>query len=225
MKKLIFCIQNELIESVLRDNGVINSDTILIRDNKDLSLEYINSIKPDIIFFPHWSFKVDESIVRRFKCIAFHSAPLPFGRGGSPIQNMIIRGYKETELCSLLMREEFDTGPIYLRTPVSLKGNLEDILLRIYQAISEQIEVIKEDEIIPIEQEGEAVIFRRLRDEDNKINFEDDFQKMSDQIRMLDSEFYPSAYINIGDYKIEFSKSSLVEDVLTSEVKISKLKK
>ena len=225
MKKLIFCIQNELIESVLRDNGAINSDTILIRDNKDLSLEYIDSIKPDIIFFPHWSFKVDESIVRRFKCIAFHSAPLPFGRGGSPIQNMIIRGYKETELCSLLMREEFDTGPIYLRTPVSLRGNLEEILVRIYQAISEQIKVIKADEIIPIEQEGEAVIFKRLRDEDNKINFEDDINKISDQIRMLDSKLYPSAYINIGDYKIEFSKSSIEEDSLKSEVKISKLKK
>ena len=49
---------------------------------------------------------------------------------------------------------------------------------------------------------------KRLRDEDNKINFEDDINKISDQIRMLDSKLYPSAYINIGDYKIEFSKSS-----------------
>ena len=42
---------------------------------------------------------------------------------------------------------------------------------------------------------------------------------------MLDSKLYPSAYINIGDYKIEFSKSSIEEDSLKSEVKISKLKK
>ena len=93
--------------------------------------------------FPHWSHMVPDSITKKYTCICFHSAPLPYGRGGSPIQNMIKRGFKETEVCSLKMEKELDSGPIYLRSKVRLSGNLDNILIRIYEAIASQIKIIK----------------------------------------------------------------------------------
>ena len=225
MKNLIFCIQNDLIEEVLKKNRIIDSDSFLIRDKEDLRLDLLNKIDPEIIFFPHWSSKVDEEIIKKFKCISFHSAPLPYGRGGSPIQNMIIRGHQETQVCSLLMRKEFDTGPIFLRTAVNLEGNLDEILVRIYEAISSQIKVLKKGGIKPEEQVGKEVNFRRLKDQDNQIDFMSSLEMIFNNIRMLDSDLYPSAYINIGDYKIEFSNADLTKDVLESTVRISKLKK
>ena len=225
MKKLIFCLQNELIERVLKKNKIIDSDSFVIKDKQDLKLDLLKKINPEFIFFPHWSYKVNEEIIKNYKCICFHSAPLPYGRGGSPIQNMIIRGHKETEVCSLLMEEEFDAGPVFLRTPVSLKGNLDEILIRIYEAIAEQIKLFKEKEIKPEEQEGEIVKFRRLKEEDNQINFLDDSKKIFDQIRMLDCDLYPSSYVNIGDYKIEFTSASLNKGILECKAHITKQKK
>ena len=100
MKNLIFCLQNHLIEKVLKENGVIDSNSFVIQDKEDLKLDFIKEIDPDFIFFPHWSYKVDNEIIKNFKCICFHSTPLPYGRGGSPIQNMIIRGHKSTQVCA-----------------------------------------------------------------------------------------------------------------------------
>ena len=111
MKMVIFCIQNQLIEDILKKNNIINKSSIIIRDKTNLNIDFLNDFNPDYIMFPHWSHRVDKNIVNQFKCICFHSAPLPYGRGGSPIQNMIIRGHKETEVCSLLMEKDFDTGP------------------------------------------------------------------------------------------------------------------
>ena len=46
-----------------------------------------------------------------------------------------------------------------------------------------------------------------------------------DRIRMLDADSYPPAFINIGQFKLEFSKASLKEESVIAEVKISQLKK
>ena len=59
-------------------------------------------------------------------CICFHTAPLPFGRGGSPIQNQIKLGFKRTKVCALKMEKILDAGPIYLTEKILLNGNLSD---------------------------------------------------------------------------------------------------
>ena len=46
--------------------------------------------------------------------IVFHTAPLPYGRGGSPIQNLIVRGHiSPAPVCALKMVSGLDEGPIY----------------------------------------------------------------------------------------------------------------
>ena len=86
------------------------------------------NLKINLIFFPHWSYLVDKKITNKFKCICFHSAPLPYGRGGSPIQNLIVRDFKQTPVCAIEMTEKIDAGGIYLKQNLSLKGDLNDIL-------------------------------------------------------------------------------------------------
>ena len=55
----------------------------------ELSIETLDQFKPDLVFFPHWNWIVGNEIFESYTCIVFHTAPLPFGRGGSPIQNLI----------------------------------------------------------------------------------------------------------------------------------------
>ena len=85
---------------------------------------------------------------------------MPYGRGGSPIQNMILRDHTTSEVCSLLMVEDFDAGPIYLRDGVSLDGTLDEILVRIYNIIGEQIKILIKEEIEPKKQKGSPTVLR-----------------------------------------------------------------
>ena len=87
--KILYCIQNDLVEDVLKRKRLINKNSLIIRNKKELTFNKVRKIDPDFIMFPHWSYLVPEKIVNDFKCICFHSSPLPYGRGGSPIQNMI----------------------------------------------------------------------------------------------------------------------------------------
>ena len=51
--------------------------------------------------------------MKRYDCVIFHMTDLPYGRGGSPLQNLIIRGYKKTNVVSNKCVGEVDAGPIY----------------------------------------------------------------------------------------------------------------
>jgi methionyl-tRNA formyltransferase len=48
----------------------------------------------------HWSWKVSDEVVGRFECVCFHITDVPFGRGGSPLQNLIVQGSPRDEAVS-----------------------------------------------------------------------------------------------------------------------------
>ena len=60
----------------------------------------------------------------------FHMTDVLYGRGGSPLQNFIIRGHKETKLTAMKCVKELDAGPVYLKEFLSLLGNAEEIYMR-----------------------------------------------------------------------------------------------
>jgi methionyl-tRNA formyltransferase len=63
-----------------------------VTDPGDLAVEMLAALDPRYVFFPHWSHRIDSAIFERFECVIFHMTDLPFGRGGSPLQNLIARG-------------------------------------------------------------------------------------------------------------------------------------
>ena len=60
----------------------------------ELTRAALEQAKPRYVFFPHWSHIIPEDIHGAFECVIFHMTDLPFGRGGSPLQNLIARGIK-----------------------------------------------------------------------------------------------------------------------------------
>ena len=72
---------------------------------ENLTVEALDRIDPRAVFFLHWSWKVQESITRRFECIGFHMTDLPYGRGGTPLQNLILRGHKTTKLSAFRLTD------------------------------------------------------------------------------------------------------------------------
>ena len=191
-----------------------------ISKKEDLNLEYLDSIKPRYIFFPHWNWKVDREVYERFECVVFHTAPLPFGRGGSPIQNLIIRGLKSSPVCALRMTDVLDGGPIYDSLSISLEGTIEDIFKRIAECVEHLIVSICERNPFAVEQSGDVVTFKRLTYADNELLSSYSINELYDRIRMLDGLDYPRAYMKFGEYKIELTNASLDGNELHAKVRL-----
>ena len=115
------------------------------------------------VFFVHWSSFVVPAITDAYECVNFHCTALPYGRGGHPIENLILRGATETVLTAYRMTEELDAGPIYaVSPPVSLAGSKEAILRRFVEPVADLMRYIIETEPLPRPQVGAVERFHRL---------------------------------------------------------------
>lgn len=197
----------------------------LITEPGQLKLDRLEQIKPRYLFFPHWSHKVPKTIYERYECVCFHETDLPFGRGGSPLQNLISRGYCETMITALKMTEELDAGPVYFKKPLSLYGLAEEIFLRASRIVQDMIFSIAENEPTPTIQFGEVTVFDRRTPEQSLISGKiEDIEKLFDHIRMLDAEGYPKAFIEYGNFKIIFTRPALRTGRIEATVNITKRK-
>lgn len=194
----------------------------LISDKDELTLERLEEIRPRYIFFPHWSWIVPDEILEAYECVCFHMTDVPYGRGGSPLQNLIVRGHQDTKLTALRMTQELDAGPVYKKTDLSLDGTAAEILERAGRISYAMMKDISENEPVPVPQKGEPTIFKRRTPEMGAIPADASLEQIYDYIRMLDGEGYPAAYINHGPYKIEFSKAKISENELTARVSFKK---
>ena len=193
----------------------------IITDPKKLTFKYVNSIKPRYIFFPHWSKKVKKKITSNFECICFHATNVPYGRGGSPIQNLIIRNHKKTVITALQMVDKLDAGPIYLKYPLSLNGSAQQIYERAAKIIFNMMKVIIKGKLKPLVQKGRVIKFKRRTMKQNIIpkNIRT-LRTLFNHIRMLDAQSYPSAFINYGNLRIEFTKAKINKKNLDANVNI-----
>ena len=195
---------------------------VAIDNKKDLNRDSLNSINPEKIFFPHWSYFIPEEIYKNFNCVIFHMTDLPYGRGGSPLQNLIIRGHRDTMISAIQCVKAFDAGPIYLKKPLSLDGNAKDIFTRASHVIEEMILQILNINPQPVAQKGKVVNFTRRKPEDGNLRSAGSLDEVYNYIRMLDVDGYPSAFVCIGDYKLEFSRASKKVDAVDANVKITR---
>ena len=95
---------------------------------KEINIKKINYINPKIVFFIHWSKLIPKDLYERYTCIQFHISDLPRGRGGSPIQNQILRNIKKTKISAFKVEKGLDSGPICMKQDILLDGSAELIL-------------------------------------------------------------------------------------------------
>ena len=206
------------IEAFHRRQGTLPGEWHLISTRDELTLERLGSLKPRYVFFPHWSWKVPDDIVDAFECVCFHMTDLPFGRGGSPLQNLIIRGHTETKISALRMDGGLDTGPIYLKRPLELVGRAQEIYERAADIIWDMVDVIVAKEPEPVPQHGEPSHFKRRKPEQSVLPRTGNLRDLYDHIRMLDAEGYPRAFLENSGFRLEFSHARVLDDVLEAQV-------
>lgn len=179
----------------------------LINNKIDFNEKTLFKLKPDIIFIPHWSHIISETIYSNYECILFHMTDLPYGRGGSPLQNLIIRKHKKTKISAIKVDSGIDEGDIYLKHDLDLKGSAKEIFSRSSLVIYNMIFEILNKNPKPISQVGKITVFKRRTPSQGSITELTCLDQIYDYIRMLDCEGYPKAFIENLKVKFEFSNA------------------
>jgi methionyl-tRNA formyltransferase len=175
---------------------------VLLNSPKKLTFSFVKKLNPEFIFFPDWSWIIPEKITSNYKCVCFHESNLPKFRGGSPLQNQIIREITKTKTSAFFMSKGIDEGDIILQRDLSLSGSINDIFLRMIENDFKIIEKIILGNYKLTKQKGRHSIFKRRNPEESELDSSPHSLKyFYNFIRMLDDP-YPNAFIRLGNKKI-----------------------
>ncbi len=194
----------------------------LLTHPDDLDALAVSALAPRYVFFPHWSWIVPDAVIEAAECVLFHMTDVPYGRGGSPLQNLIARGHDSTQISAIRMSRELDSGPVYLKRPLALHGSAQSIFERAATVILDMIEHIVRTEPQAVPQQGEPVIFRRRTPDQSRLPQSGRLADVYNHIRMLDADGYPTAFLEDGEFRYAFSDAEQEGDRVTARVEISR---
>lgn len=197
-------------------NQMNSGEFMHISNKQDLNIDNLRLINPEYIFFPHWSHLIPESIYSEFECVVFHMTDLPYGRGGSPLQNLIMEGIEDTKLTAIKVVKELDAGPVYMKRELSLSGSANDIFRRAASVVESMIREMTQKPCRPIPQVGEVTIFKRRAPWQSNLKEVSSKKVLFDMVRMLDADGYPHAFIEIDNFRIEFTQVAENNDGLSA---------
>lgn len=191
----------------------------IITDSRGLTTDTLKEISPQYVFFPHWSWIIPRDIYDQFNCVVFHMTDLPFGRGGSPLQNLILRGIYDTKISAIKVSKGIDEGDIYCKEPVNISsGNADELFQKISSIVFDSmIPKFIEESVTPSKQSGEPVTFKRRTPEQSEIPGGLSQRQIYDYIRMLDGEGYPTAFQKFNGGKIFYRNARLMEDTVYAD--------
>ena len=206
-----------------KNNIKILKKRIILKNKIDH--QYIKKIKPRIIFFVHWSEIIPEKLFKKFLCIQFHSSNLPYFKGGSPIQNQIIKGLNKTKISAFKIEKKLDSGKICLKRNLSLAGNASNIFNRMEKKSFQMINnIISKKKIKFYQQKGQGSFFfrRKQSQSDIKTIRKPNLKKLYNFIRMLDADGYPKAFISFKGFKILLKQTKIYKNTLNGKFEIIK---
>ena len=189
--------------------------------NHDELIAAVSASAPSYIFFLHWNWHVPAEIFLNYECVCFHMTDVPYGRGGTPLQNLIVRGHAETQLSALQMVQEMDAGPVYTKRQLALDGSAREIYGRAAELSWSIIDWMVLDRPVPTEQIGFAEYFERRRPAQSELPVSGPLSAIYNHIRMLDAETYPLAFLDHGIFRLEFTNVAQEDGSLRAECTIS----
>ncbi|MBF0345805.1 MAG: methionyl-tRNA formyltransferase [Nitrospirae bacterium] len=149
-------------------------------------------------------------------CINIHPSLLPRYRGAAPIQWAIINGDTITGVCTMLLDEGLDTGPVFLSveepiheddTAATLGKRLSNIGANLLLLT---LRAIEHDGLTPHGQKGVPSTARPLKKKDGHINWQLPARDIVNLIRGLQP--WPGAYTSFNGQRVKILKASVVSE-------------
>ncbi len=155
-------------------------------------------------------------------CINVHPSLLPRYRGAAPIQWAIINGDTTTGVCTMLLDEGMDTGPVFmcLEQPIADNDTAETLGQRLSQVgaglLLSTLDAIERDDLTPLPQSSVATTARPLKKEDALINWNLSARDIVNLIRGLHP--WPGSYAYINGQRLKILKASLVTEEASGDI-------
>ena len=222
-QKSVIAVSNNLYD----ETSLFGKENVCyITSKSDLTVETLEKINPKYVFFPHWSYIIPSKIYENFNCVIFHMTDLPFGRGGSPLQNLIARKIYKTKISAIGCVKTLDGGDVYLKRDFDIsEGSAPTLYRQAGEIVSDMIDEIIRTSPEPVPQTGNIVEFKRRTPEESDISKLRDIRSVYDYIRMLDADGYPHAFLQNGNIRMEFQNAEMNGDEISATVKIRKVEK
>lgn len=185
---------------------------------EDIFEEILHESGNGTVFVPHFSKIIDLNRFPETRFIGFHTGNLPKDRGGSPIQNKILKKEYLTEVSAIVLENEVDSGAIYTQRRIDLSnGDIEFILRKISLLISSMMVEIAVSDLKPTPQSDFAGVSKRLTNNDSELPVYAAIDDLYDRIRMVDGFDYPRAFLKQGNYKVHFANAIRKGEKITAD--------
>lgn len=161
----------------------------------------------DVCFLLSCTKIVKKDFLSRYKHnIVIHASDLPKGKGFTPMKWQIREGKNDIVLTLFEAVEAVDAGPWYLKETIHYSGyELLDELQQIMaeKIISMALEYVTKYELLPgQEQKGEETIYRRFRNEDDRLDIDKSIREQFNHLRTSDNDRFP-LWFDIDGYEYE----------------------
>lgn len=179
-------------------------------------IEKLSFIKPDLIVAAAYGKILPEEILKmpQYGCINVHASLLPKYRGAAPIQWAIINGEKITGVTTMLMDKGLDTGDILLQKEIAIENSDTSEILsgKLAEAgamlLIETIKRIRNKDIAPVKQTGEATYAPIIKKQDGLINWSKSAVELFNFVRGMYP--WPGAYCHINKERIKLIETSVI---------------
>jgi methionyl-tRNA formyltransferase len=185
---------------------------------------------PQYVFLPHWRWRVQDEVLQKTTCVGFHMTALPWGKGGSPLQHLIQLRRRDTTLTAYRMTADFDGGPIYSATLLSLDGSAGEIYQRAAHISIRMARLIAyTPQMTPRPQRATREtdkVFKRRQPSESELILEPHLtaKDLYDFVRMLDADGYQRAFRDHGRWRLEFSKARRDGQTVEATVRFTRRK-
>lgn len=189
-----------------------------------LDFEFIKELRPDIILtmaygqlIPH-----DLLMIPKYGCYNLHGSLLPQYRGAAPIQFALLNGDKITGVTLMEMVDKMDAGKMYYKKEIQISDDdnytslKKKIAISCFEVFDEGIEDVVNKINLGEEQDESQVTFTSKIDSTlEKLNFNDDSNKINNIIRALSYE--PGTYFSYKNIKIKVFKALAFNNLKIAE--------
>lgn len=201
--------------------------------NNELNLlEFIEKIKPDVIYCFGWSSLLSASVLDSVPkgVIGFHPAELPYNRGRHPVIWALALGLDETASTFFRMDEGADSGPILSQKKISIskQDNARTLYDKIVEEAVSQIddftrEIADDTATFNLQDHSVANYWRKRSVKDGIIDWRMQADSIYNLVRALSSP-YPGAEFNLKQGEtIKVWKASIAQAAFAKNLEPGKI--
>lgn len=182
------------------------------------TFDLVKRWEPDVIVVAAYGKFLPRTILKfpRLGCVNLHASLLPRYRGASPISAAILNGDPVTGVCTILMDEGMDTGPIFLAREIPIQnddttGTLHDRLMGPGAVlVVETLRKLDNNEIRPTPQDNDQATYTKpLQKSEGKVDWHWDARYLARHVRAMNP--WPGAFFSLAGESVKLWNASSEE--------------